>query len=231
MTTVRHPAPFSEVLLDYMVEMLKERVGNNETIYDPMAGSGERLSDLAEMLGCQMAGSEIEPEFIVDQRVVARDCLDHEGRYPVVVTSPAYGNRFADQYLGTPAEQMERATSGKTPRRRSYAIALGRRCSDGSGAALQWGDNYRGLHYRILRHVVHSNMTDDGVFLLNVASHFRASEYQHVAEWFLSVCVSHLGLPLIDYRFVPTPGFRDGQNREARVGGEHLFLFAKGTAT
>lgn len=226
-TQVRHPAPFSDALLEPMIQMLKSwrRLGH-DPIYDPMAGSGERLGFIATALGVGFCGCEIEPEFIARPEISAQDCTLYEGRHRIILTSPAYGNRMADQYLGTPAEKATRAATGKRPRRRGYAVSLGRKVSAGSGAGLRWGDGYRSLHGRIMQWVVWTNLDDGGVFLLNVGSHYRGRLYQPVGEWYLELMLG-LSLHLVDYRFVETPGFRDGDNRELRVGGEHLYLFQK----
>lgn len=235
--TAKHPAPYSVELIEPIVEMLKPWAPNDEEpnlgieyekmpMYDPMAGDGKRLASIAALLGVPHRGSELEPEFIADPLVTARDLRDYTGSHAIVVTSPAYGNRLADQYLGTPAERELRAATGKVPRRRGYAVALGRKCSPGSGAALQWGQKYRDLHFMLFQHVICYNVVDGGVLLLNIASHFRGGEYQPVAEWYLGVMVG-LGMILVDYRFIETPGYRDGDNRDDRVGGEHLMLWRK----
>jgi hypothetical protein len=225
--TVKHPAPYSDALIGPIVAMLEPWVEpGGRMLYDPMAGTGERLRMIAKLLTVDCCGCEIEPEFIVDNGIFPIDCTTYTEEHPVILTSPAYGNRMADQYLGTPIERATRAASGKMPRRRSYAIALGRQVALGSGARWQWAENYRRSHEAIMRHIVKVNLTSNGVFLLNVASHFRATVYQPVAEWYLATLIG-LGLKLIDYRFELTPGFRDGQNRELRVGGEHLYLFQK----
>lgn len=219
-----HPARYSEALIGPMVALLRPYLLGHPDLYDPMAGDGEGLRVIAGALDCGHFGSEIEPEFIKNPMIVARDCRAFADPVEIAVTSPAYGNRMADQYLGTPEERRLRDEEGVMPRRRSYAIALGRPCSDGSGAALQWGEAYRSLHGDIYRHVIHVNRPR--IFLVNITSHFRAKQYQPVAEWTLGTILS-LGMVLVDFDFVETLGFRDGQNREDRVGGENLYLFAR----
>lgn len=241
MKPVRHPAPYSDALIPEMVDMLGPYryyitapllmgpPAVPDGLYDPMAGSG-KIDKIASSMGARWWGSELEPEFIPEEmrdRIMVGDCRNFTGLARCVVTSPAYGNRMADQYLGTPLEQAERAKTGKLPRRRSYAISLGRKLTEGNGAALQWGEEYEALHRSIFEHIVNVNIEPwRGLLLLNVSSHYRAGVYEPVSEWYLRLILS-LKMVLVDYRFVSTPGFRDGQNRESRVGGEHLFLFEK----
>ena len=224
-----HPAQYSEELLLPMIELLSgpAYLLPERAIYDPMAGRGDRLARLGELLGLRVSGSELEPEWIAHPFIAVRDCRDYFGEHDIIVTSPAYGNRLADQYLGTPEERLKRAADGKIPRRRSYAILLGRKLSEGNGAGIQWGAEYRDLHTRIMCHVVHNNLRPGGYFLLNIGSHFRGGKYQPVSEWFLELMLS-TGLTLSESRYIETRGYRDGANRNDRVGGEHLYLFTKG---
>jgi hypothetical protein len=208
-------------------EMPRLRDGYPNTVYDPMAGVGGLEAILEPFHDLTPWGSEIEAEYAAEKAwIVHEDCRNHVDDYCLVVTSPPYGNRMADQYLGTPVEQELRATTGKKPRRNSYAIDLNRRVSEGSSAGLQWGPKYRDLMTDIWAHVAEKNVSPGGHLIVNVASHFRDKEYRPVAEWTLSTLLD-LGLVLIEARFVETPGNRDGQNRESRVGGELVYLFRK----
>lgn len=219
--TQTHCAKFSTELFT----TIHEFIGSRPRIYDPMAGTGERLRQMYP--NAILHGSEIEPEYAaVSDWIVARDLRDYHGRHKAIVTSPPYGNRMADQYLGTPAERALRAETGKKPRRNSYAIDLGRPVTEGSPAGLQWGERYRETMSDIWRHIITKNMEIDGVLVVNVASHFRDGQYQPVAEWTADVITEILVCAKM--RFIPTPGLRDGQNSESRVGGEMVYLFEEG---
>ena len=85
---------------------------------------------------------------------------------------------------------------------------------------------YRDTMGHIWWHVVEQQLLPGGHLIVNVASHFREKEYKPVKEWTLETILD-LGLVLIEARFVPTPGLRDGQNSESRVGGEMVYLFRK----
>jgi len=236
MTKQSHCAKFSKELYEPIRQMILRTHAGQECVnglaecgvYDPMAGVGTLEEILAPMAGWLVpVGSEIEIEYATERPWIQwEDCRDHLDRYQLIVTSPPYGNRMADQYLGTPAEQALRAETGKKPRRNSYAIDLNRRVSEGSSAGLQWGPKYRELMESIWGHVAQHQLLPGGHLIVNVASHFRDKEYRPVAEWTLSTLLD-LGLVLIEARFAETPGNRDGQNRESRVGGELVYLFQR----
>ena len=142
----------------------------------------------------------------------------------VIVTSPAYGGRMADQYLGTPEEQRVRAETGKLPRRRSYAISLGRRLSAGSGAALQWGKSYRDMHLNVML-----NWADWGVggAVINISDHFRDGVLQPVSSWWIEAMTHLAGFELIEARSIATRRFKDGANRDARAERECVLVFKR----
>lgn len=229
--TQSHCAKFSKALIPTIREMILGipymHGRANYEVYDPMAGVGGLEEILEPFDFLHPVGSEIEPEYAAEKSWIwPEDCRENPDRHLLIITSPPYGNRMADQYLGTPVEQALRAETGKKPRRNSYAIDLNRKVSDGSSAGLQWGPKYRDLMTEIWWHVVKNQLDEGGHLIVNVASHFRDKEYKPVAEWTLAELLD-LGLVLIEARFVPTPGLRDGQNSESRVGGEMVYLFRK----
>lgn len=227
-TTQRHCAKFSKELWTPMRAMAARNMSLDDIghVYDPMAGVGT-LEEIFITLDC--FGSELEPEYAAMRPwIKAQDCMAERTQFGFICTSPPYGNRFADQYLGTPEERRLYEEEGIRPRRHSYAQDLQRKLTDGSAAAAQWGPKYRFAMAHIWEHVVRWNVAPEGWLMVNVASHYRANEYQPVAPWTLG-CILEQPTPmrLVDWEFVETPGLRDGQNNEARVGGEHLFLFRK----
>lgn len=93
-----HPARFTTEIL----EVIADRIAPGTRVHDPFAGTGERLGALADRRGYIFSGTEIEPEFIVDPRVVQGDATDPD-TYPtdehVNVTSPAYPNGMSDNFV------------------------------------------------------------------------------------------------------------------------------------
>lgn len=111
-TFVPSPAAYSKELYYPLAQMLAEAaydqdlvVGFNDSathpapavpsVYDPMAGNGERIMEIlsAAFSAYSFNGSEIEPEF-AGPNVTARSMFDHFDQYHIVINSPAYGNRM-----------------------------------------------------------------------------------------------------------------------------------------
>lgn len=108
------PAKFSAPILDQIELELRSRLlPPGALILDPYAGVGG-IHALRDRLEVETIGVEIEPEFAAcspwtvqgDSRQLAQ-VLDADTRSNVaaVVTSPDYGNRLADQYLGSDEEK------------------------------------------------------------------------------------------------------------------------------
>lgn len=240
-----HPCPYSEELVPVICQVARAHFPNISWWIDPFAGrDGVRL--LSESVGTSVTvlGIEIEEEWANEgrnttcgdsaamrwsdiQRFATSLKPGYSGDRPmwreaIVVTSPAYGGRFADQYLGTPEEQRLRAETGKMPRRRSYAISLNRRLTEGSGAALQWGPAYRQLHLDIML-----NWVEWGVAgaVINISDHYRDHELQPVTRWWIEAMTNLAGFDLLDDRAVRTSRFKDGANRDARAEVEHVLVF------
>lgn len=114
------PAKFSAPIIDALEAELQRRLLHNATVLDPTVGTGV-IYDLADRLPLRMAGIDIEPELAaLDPRSVCGDSryatryldqlraiahMDRTELFSVAAFSPAYGNRFADQYLGSDTEK------------------------------------------------------------------------------------------------------------------------------
>jgi tRNA G10 N-methylase Trm11 len=207
LTTPRHPARYSKALLPVIARAL-EPAGEFHRVLDPFAGVGG-VHALAEF-GHRTTGVELEPEWAhqhpdtltADARTLGS--LFAPGSFDAVATSPAYGNRMADTYAGDARGSL----------RRTYRVALGRPLSEGSGAALQWGDAYRQLHREAWEAVV-PLLRPGGRFVLNMRDHTRAGVRQRVTDWHLEV-LADLGLELGEVLEVATPGWRFGANTSER---------------
>jgi hypothetical protein len=157
-------------------------------VLDPFAGSN-RIHELGETLFARTTvGVELEPEWAGGHpRTIHGDAaaLPFPGAsFDAVATSPSYGNRYADQSVRPEATTF------------SYAHALGRRCSPGSGAALQWGPAYRDLHRRCVVEMVRV-VRPGALVLVNMKDHVRGGRRQHVVDWWVDVLQAE-GLELVD---------------------------------
>lgn len=193
-----HPAPFSDAVLDAFGELLDEHHdGDDRRVVDPFAGTG-RIHELRP--GWDTIGVELEPEWarlhpdtICGDSRCLEDLLYDRRPIAAVVTSPAYGNRLADSYDAYDPEA-----------RRSYSIDLGRPLTDGNGAGLQWGSDYRQLHERVWQECAWL-LRPGGLFILNCKDHQRDGRIQAVTGWHVRALVE-LGLAVIDLRTLPAAG-------------------------
>ncbi len=65
-----------------------------------------------------------------------------------------------------------------------------------------------------------------GFFLLNISDHIRKGEVIPVSEWH-AFAIANIGFTYEGRVNIETPRLRYGENGEARVGYEHLYLFLK----
>lgn len=250
----KFPAKFSAPILDQITLELRSRLlPPGALILDPYAGVGG-IHELRERLEVETIGVEIEPEFAAcspwtvqgDSRQLAQ-VLDGDTRANVaaVVTSPDYGNRLADQYLGSDNEKCRKcsgtgkvetmpppdsiripceqcAGSGKArSRRMGYAIALGRKCDPRSGARYHFGKKYRDLHLGILGALT-TSLPDGTLLIYNVSSSISDKGYRPVMEWWVTEIARRADFEAL----VPieTARLKFGANHDARVPAEHLIV-------
>jgi tRNA G10 N-methylase Trm11 len=210
-----HPAKFSRVIVEALVEIAKEHLSPGDLIYDPFAGVG-RIHELRQE-GFRTAGTELEPEWAVGE--LAGTCVANALQPPfppkvfqAIITSPCYGNRMADHH---------EAKDGS--RRNTYKHKLGRDLSKGSTAVEQWGGMYQHLHIRALL-ACDEVLEDGGLLVLNASNHIRKGKVQKVVEWYCDLLFNRMGYFLVEIQKVKTPRQLDGANHHLRVPYEHLIV-------
>ena len=220
-----HPAKYSESLIPVMAELITRFGPTGGRLLDPMAGTG-RASHVAEMAGYSYAGIEIEPEWAAHHKdTIVGDATAlpfSDSSFSAICVSPAYGNRMADAYAGSPKDFEHVANGGKRPKRLTYRIHLERPLNANSGAGMQWGKKYRDLHEQAWAESVRV-LRPGGVFLLNNKNHQRAGTEVLVTEWHCEV-LSRLGLERLTTHTVETPHYGQGANSQARYP-ETLVVF------
>lgn len=182
------------------------------------------------------------------QAVLERAGLLEPGElWDAAATSCSYGNRMADPYQGErckapdcrggevsypewegrtePCPECEGTGRKRTSRRHTYPLDLGRPLTDGSGAGMQWGPEYRELHREVWEHTV-DRLAPGGVLVLNVSDHVRDHQLQGVDLWHASV-LGALGLELERATPVYTRRMRDGANASARAQCEWVLGWRK----
>lgn len=241
-----HPAEYSVEVL----EIIREIVPRGATVLDHMAGTGWRLAET--LSDCKVIGIELEPEW-----AEAHPCVQQgnalalpfkRNRFKWVVNSPTFGNRMADHHNAQerckPCKGTGRRGTGKCSKcggvgrrdyvRMTYRHKLGRKLHEDNSGQLQWGEKYRDFHRRT-NDEVWRVLAPGGRFVLNIKNHLRTvgkpgerrQEEQLVAEWWVEDLTERLGFELEAQYPVSTPGMRNGQNRDARVLVEWVYVFRK----
>ena len=222
MAAVKHPAKFSPSILDVIRDILSTRaVPEDALILDPFSGVG-RCHDLGWP---RTVGVELEMPWcrVQEGPVVRGDSTALPFRahtFHAAVTSPTYGNRFADKH---------KARDGSV--RRSYTHDL--RASQGEDYTLhpsntggiKWGRDYWRVHGAVYDEVWRV-LVDGGLFVVNVSDHIKNRKVVRVVDWHRRALWAR-GFEVVDVLDVETPRLRHGANRDARVDGEAVIVSLK----
>jgi SAM-dependent methyltransferase len=225
-STCGFPASYSAEILESIRRLTP---ANAVRILDPFAGPNgiarlqDTLGTFSNSTGRRYLGVEIEPEWakqgvdtIVGDATKLREMPGVVAFAPdMVVTSPPYGNRMADQYLG----------DAKGSRRHTYAIALGRTLDYGSMARYQWGPRYQTIFSEGVREI-YGILPVGGHFILNIANHYRKHQLQLVVPWAVERVLAR-PFELRSWDSVKARKMRHGENHEVRDDYEQVFLFEK----
>lgn len=271
----RFPAKFTPAIMETIAAEMAARMLHQANVLDVCGGPGG-IHDLAHILPVSTWAIDIEPEqaachprnILGDSRFLP-DVLAAHPEVPkprVIIVSFAYGNRLADQYLGSDDEkcrgegkfgcdagwalnedgtrfqvtvggrgQGAQAFDQKCERcegtgkakstRKGYAIALGRKLTPGSGAALAWGGPYRQIHTQLLDAMV---KVDAEWWMVNISSFLKTipgvkkPQYQPVMEWYVEEITKRMRLDGL--KAIQTPRMGHGENQQSKVPVEHLII-------
>ena len=231
---VVHPAQYSTSVVEQMVKRLDEHDVRG-TVLDPFAGPGQSLVHFCAPRR-KVLGIEIQPEWVdvgngllaeteesgVELRVGdATKTKLRKNSIAAVVTSPCYGNRFADAHMAADPSI-----------RRSYTHDLRtmtgdneRQLAEGSAGTLRFGNPaYKSLHFDAYREMFRV-LKPGAPMLLNVSDFFNNRERVAACAWHVAAMTS-VGFWWVWSAAIETPRLRFGANRE-RVECEWLFEFRK----
>lgn len=210
---IKHPAKFSDPVLE-RIEDLLDLHGWPTRIIDPFAGTG-KVHRLAQGRDIEVVGVEIEPEWAEQHpHTIVGDALDldfPDDSFDGLVSSPCYGNRYADHHNARDSSV-----------RRSYTHDIGRQLHPHNAGSLQWGDGYRYFHdiawaesLRVLE--------PGALIVINISNHIRGGVEQLVTEWHLNWFTAH-ECQIVDLDRINTARMRYGANREVRARYENVFI-------
>lgn len=208
---IAHPAKYSDVLLPIFREMLAPYA----KVLDPFAGTGKLRSIRPDAYLL-----EIEPEWAAIGGAVVGDATKmpwKDGVFDAVCTSPAYGNRMADNFTDHQTD--------KNYRRHTYRHCLGREMHENNSGGMNWGRKYRELHEQAWEEC-HRVLRLGGRLILNISDHIRSGKIVPVSHWHYMTLVE-LGFTPIEKRQVQTRRNRMGQNGQLRVDYEYVYAFIK----
>lgn len=257
----KHPAVFSDSILDEMAVILATSVWPGTKVLDPFAGKGlvHRLEECVRGVDeayarrkVQTVGVEIEPEWAACSPFGATLVGDStqlprswSRRFGAVVTSPCYGNRFADSHNnrdsckrcdgtgyvekidgdGKPYSWICGTCGGSgISSRRSYTHDLGHALTDNNAGAMHYGPAYRELHRAVWLEVARV-IKPGGLFLLNVKDFIRNGRRVRVSEWHRRTVIK-CGFVQESTVLIPQRGLRHGANRE-RIPNELVYVMRR----
>ena len=225
--TKAHPAQFSGIILEHIAPIID---GWDLPVHDPFAGTGVRLGRLCDSLHLPFTGTELEPEFIVDPRVLQGDSTEARS-YPisfdrvttdrlsyVIVTSPSYPNGMADHFRAR--DQSERHTYRQAianirgEDRELHEHNMGRYSARAGRKAME-------LHMDIARRCV-AHWPDRAI--VNVSDFIVAGEVFDYAQRWVELLEDDHGYEIVMNLAVATPRQRHGANGAARVDHETILV-------
>jgi SAM-dependent methyltransferase len=211
-STPKHPAKYTDALISTFVKML---VGCDR-ILDPFGGTGKAFLLNRWYPDAEIHAVEIEPEWAaINPRTTLGNALElpwPDNYFDAICTSPAYGNRMADELI----DGYERIT---------YTSKLGHKLHVDNSGAMQWGEKYRDFHIIAWREATRV-LRPGGAFVLNIKNHIRNGEEKDVTGWHVDTLVS-MGYEILEHQRIKTPSMRYGQNSKLRIDNESVIKLRK----
>lgn len=226
-----HPATYSKPIVELFQQLLGERTGR---VLDPFGGLGDSLRALGGLGWRLCVGNELEMPWCQESTwkggMVNGDATAlpfPDGAFDFIVTSPAYGNRFADHHKPANGEAADA--------RRSYTHDIRRLTEDvdyelhpnNAGLYLFHHPEYRRLHelaWAECTRVTHAGSE----VLCNVSNVIKDKAELNVVGWHVDLW-RYLGWEVHGAHHVRTRRMRKGANSKARVDGEWVIQLRRAT--
>lgn len=208
-----HPARFTPAILDVLAPLIAEQ----SAVWDPFAGTGERLGALCDRYGVPFGGTDLETWPGQDPRVRQGDACD-PGSYPLgeflIVTSPSYGNGLNDHFA--PRD---------TSRRYTYRTALGRELHENNTGryGIRGGKQAWARYWELHGQAVACWADRQARALVNVKAFVHAGQVVDLPGRWVEL-LETAGLTVTNRIEVRTPGIRHGANRDRRVECETVLV-------
>lgn len=232
--TQSFPAPYSAPIV-HLMRILLSQPPKRIRALDPFAGVGRGLRAFPPKSKVTLV--EIEKEWAEDCRLQAAlypdldvTVIHGDSRYSIprrkynlIVTSPSYGNRFADPLRVKPGVNC-----------RSYAQSLGRAPSEGSTASKDFGWEYMTLNREVMLSAL-SRLESGGEVWINISDHYRTPPKAKktdppnepvripVSRFWIDM-LDGMGFMLREAHPIRTKRSKEGENRH-RVPFESLLIF------
>jgi len=224
-----HPAKYSKEIMEALAHLIDQYWHGvyykmDMRVLDPMAGVGTIHQFAHDNI--RTTGLEIEPEWAMQHpwtlEADATAIPYSDGYFDMVVFSPPYGNRMADQF-----------EAKDTSKRITYMHFLGRRLHEDSAAGAHWGPKYWDLMHKVL---VECKRVCLGPIIINVSDFLRTvsktrnrpggQEQVPVVQWYIDQ-MHDLGYRVTMDLEIPTKRMKFGANAKLRVDCEHIIQFEK----
>jgi hypothetical protein len=215
-TDGKHPAPFTESIIDRLEVLIPKHIPPDRVIHDPFGGEGVRLGKLCDKLGYTFSGTDLENWRGGDERVIEGDAT-YAWSYPLVpyavVTSPTYNNGCNDHF-----------EAKDDSRRLTYRDRAGHALHDNNTGRWSGRSSKKAeaQYWKLTRKsVVHW----PNIAIVNVKDSVRSTWdggiYPLVQLW--TELLEEFGYQ-VDAEEVKCPGWRFGQNSDKRLQTESILV-------
>lgn len=231
----KHPARYHPSFVEVFAEVITDHASHlprwQDILLDPMAGTGERLKKLADLLGVGPLGFDIHSHdwadtknFVYQGNACALELRDSTVQY--IVVSPTYGNGMNDNFR--PREMSSR--NAYLPR---LVKAFGHDVEvpeDSSINHLFDSDEYRDIHRRAWAEAWRV-LEPGGLFVLNTKNCGDRRRGQKVASYPVTAwhrgILMELGFVELEHRLIPVRGHGHSETAQRASDFESIVAFRK----